>query len=85
MSPGRRTVLADGVLQPQVEHRAGAGPREGRLALVGAHEAAGACAPAGNACHLMRALSYVASRSAPYESRLTHSARVHALVGPPLK
>jgi hypothetical protein len=52
------------------------------LALSAGRPAAGACAPARNLYHLMHALSYVASRSTPYERRLTRLVQVHQMVEP---
>jgi hypothetical protein len=48
-------------------------------------EAPGACAPVTNLYHLMQALSYVASRSTPYETRLARLGEVYAIVEPLLK
>ena len=46
------------------------------------NSAPGACAPVTNLYHLMQALSYVASRSSPYETRLNWLGQVHDIVQP---
>ena len=53
-----------------------------RVPLRHAAPAAAACAPVTNLYHLMQALSYVASRSDPYETRLTRLVQVQPMVEP---
>ncbi len=53
-----------------------------RVPLRTAEAARGACAPVTNLYHLMQALSYVASRSTPYERQLAYLGQVYSIVEP---